>query len=560
MLSRCLKRFVFVLCLLPAVGLAQKPGEAAIASAHPLATEAGLEILSQGGNAFDAAVAVSAALAVVEPYSSGLGGGGFYLLHQADRGRDIMLDARETAPASAKQAHYLNSAGDLDRDISINSARAAGIPGIPKALEHLARDYGQLPLAKTLAPAIKQAREGFAVSERYRKLAGYRLDVMRRNPATAAIFLQDNGVPETGHVIKQPQLADTLSALAAQGSKAFYEGELAERIVDGVNAEGGDWTLRDLANYRVVEREPIVTTYHDIRVISASLPSSGGIVLGQALNILENFDLPRMDEVTRKHVIIEAMRRAYRDRAAYLGDSDYVDVPVERLLNKDYTAGLAVEIDEDKATDSDSMPPFGDHHGLGEDTTHFSVIDKEGNRVSATLSINLPFGNAMMAGDTGVLLNNELDDFALQPQEPNAYGLVGGEANAIEPGKRPLSSMTPTFLETDDKVAILGTPGGSRIISMVLLGTLSFADGDLPRDWVSLPRYHHQYMPDVVQHEPGALSRDLMEGLRKRGHVLEDVGRQYGNMQAILWHRPTNLIFAASDPRGEGSAKKQSVR
>ncbi len=553
-------RLLLLICLLPLGSLpatAQlKPAEAAIASAHPRATEAGLEMLARGGNAFDAAVAVSAVLAVVEPYSSGIGGGGFYLLHEADKNRYVMLDARETAPASARQAQYLNAEGELDRDISINSAHAAGIPGIPAALEKLAQSYGRLSLKETLAPAIRYAREGFEVTELYRRLAGFRLEVMRRRPQTAEIFLQDNDVPARGFVIKQPQLAATLEAIATDGSEVFYRGELAERLVAGVNEQGGHWSLRDLADYKVVERQPVISRYHDIRVISAPPPSSGGIVLGQALNILEHFDLQRLDPVTRKHVIIEAMRRAYRDRAAYLGDSDFVDVPIDRLLDEDYAAGLAMDIDRDKASRSESMPPFGDQHGIGEDTTHFSIIDSAGNRVSATLSINLPFGNGMMAGDTGVLLNNELDDFALQPQEPNAYGLVGGQANAIEPGKRPLSSMTPTFLETEEKVAILGTPGGSRIISMVLLGTLEFADGGLPEAWVWAPRYHHQYLPDVVQHEPDALSASMMQGLRAKGHELESVGRSYGNMQAILWHKPTNLIFAASDPRGEGSAEK----
>ena len=561
MVSRLIIRLVLLFWLLPATAMADdlKPSQAAIASAHPLATQAGMEVLKQGGNAFDAAVAVTSTLAVVEPYSSGLGGGGFYLLHEAAAERDVMLDARETAPASAKQSQYLDASGELDRDISINSAYAAGIPGIPAALDKLAADYGKLPLKQTLAAAISYAREGFAVTERYRKLARYRLEVMRRHPRTAATFLQNNEVPEAGYRIVQPQLAETLATIAVGGSQVFYHGQLAERIVRGVNEHGGEWSLEDLADYEVIERQPIITTYDDTTLVSASLPSSGGIVLGQALNILEHFDLAAMDEVTRKHVIVEAMRRAYRDRAAYLGDSDYVDVPVDRLLNKDYAAGLAVDIDVDKATDSDTMPPFNSQQGMGEDTTHFSIIDTQGNRVSATLSINLPFGNTMMAADTGVLLNNELDDFALQPMEPNAYGLIGDQANAIAAGKRPLSSMSPTFVETDDKIAILGTPGGSRIISMVLLGILEFIDGDLPQGWVSAPRYHHQYMPDVIQYEPGALSVSLMDQLRAMGHEFKDVGRHYGNMQAIFWYRPTNGVFAASDPRGEGSADTKAL-
>lgn len=532
------------------------PAEAAIASAHPLATRAGVEILEAGGNAFDAAVAVTAALAVVEPYSSGLGGGGFYLLHQARDGRQMMLDARETAPLLARQSDYLDAGGELDRELSINSIHAAGIPGIPAALDKLARDYGQLSLKQTLAPAIRYAREGYLVGETYRKLAEYRFEVLRRHPETAAIFLDEGKVPGAGFRLRQPALADTLEAIAERGRHPFYQGRIAKRLIKAVTAKGGKWLAKDLATYEVRERRPIVSHYHDIRVVSAPPPSSGGIVLGQALNILEQFDLDGMDPVTRTHVIVEAMRRAYRDRAAYLGDSDFVHVPVQRLLDPDYAAGLANTIDLDQATDSDTMPPFGAQANAGMDTTHFSIIDTEGNRVAATLSINLPFGNGMVAGDTGVLLNNELDDFALQPMEPNAYGLVGGEANAIRPGKRPLSSMTPTFLETDDKVAILGTPGGSRIISMVLLGTLGFADGTLPSRWVLQPRYHHQYLPDVIQHEPEAIPSSLMNGLRRLGHHFKDVGREYGDMQAILWHKPTNTVFAASDPRGEGATAK----
>lgn len=552
----CILCACLLLMLAGAAGAQQvrTPAEAAVATAHPLATRAAIEILEAGGNAFDAAVAASAALAVVEPYGSGIGGGGFYLLHRASDGYQVMLDARETAPARARQSHYLRD-GELDRDLSLNSAYAAGIPGTPAALEHLAQRFGKLSLAEALAPAIRYARDGFEVNDRYRMLAGFRHEQLRRHARTAALFLKDNDVPPLGHLIVQADLARTLEIIAEHGAKGFYLGELGTRLVEAVAEAGGVWDRNDLSGYRVIEREPIITHYHDMRVVSASPPSSGGIVVGQALQILEQFDLNRLDSVTRKHLIAEALRYAYRDRAAYLGDPDFVQIPVQRLLDADYMAGLADKIRLDRATPSASLGVDFHQGGMGGDTTHFSILDGEGNRVAATLSINYPFGTGIIAGDTGVLLNNELDDFALKPRTPNVYGLVGDEANKLEPGKRPLSSMTPTFLETGDKVAILGTPGGSRIISMVLLAALEFQRGGLPRDWVAAPRFHHQFLPDEIQHEPGALGVAEQAGLQQLGHALNDIGRQYGDMQAILWHRPTNLVFAASDPRGEGSAE-----
>ncbi|MCG8324598.1 MAG: gamma-glutamyltransferase [Thiotrichales bacterium] len=525
------------------------PGRAAIASAHPLATEAGVEILKQGGNAFDAAVAITAALAVVEPYGSGIGGGGFWLLHRVSDNREVMLDGRETAPAAAHEKMYLDDQGQHDRDRSLNGPLAAGIPGVPAALDHLAQQYGELPLATSLAPAIRYARQGFAVTPRYRKLAGFRKDVLRRWPDSTAIFLQQGDIPNTGHLIVQTDLADTLESIARYGRDGFYKGDVAQRMVQGARNNGGVWSLRDLAAYRVIERTPLYSNYRDIRIISAPPPSSGGIVLAQALGILEHFDLGYRDSVRRKHLVIEAMRRAYRDRAVYLGDPDFVQIPVQRLLHEDYLEGLALSIDPERASHSSSMGGLALDQ-TGTSTTHFSVIDKSGNRVAATLSINLPFGSGFVAPGTGVLLNDEMDDFSSQPNTPNAYGLVGDQANLIAPGKRPLSSMTPTFMETDEKVGIIGTPGGSRIISMVLLGVLNFADHRTPSSWVSLPRYHHQYLPDEVQFEKDALTEAEQVALRSRGHVLNEKNRKYGNMQALMWYKPRNFLVGASDPRG----------
>lgn len=533
---------------------AELPGKAAIATAHPLATQAGMEILNQGGNAFDAAVAISAALAVVEPYSSGLGGGGFWLLHRADDGKQIMIDGRETAPSKASRNMYLDKNGEVIPGLSLNGPMAAAIPGVPAGIVHLNDYYGRLKLEQNLEPAIRYAKEGFQVTELYRMLMQFRLEVLENSPEAAKIFLKDNDLPPVNHLIVQPDLAETLKLIAQKGRDGFYTGSLAEKLVQGVNQNGGIWSMMDLSAYRVMERQPIVTQYRDVRVISAPPPSSGGIAIAQMLGMLENFDLTFMDNITRKHIIAESMRRAYRDRAAYLGDQDFVEVPVNKLLNHDYLEGLALSIDLERATTSEEIGEMTITDYAGTDTTHFSVLDSEGNRVSATLSINLPFGSGFVPEGTGVVLNNEMDDFAIRANSPNAYGLVGDEANSIAPGKRPLSSMTPTFLETEDRVGILGTPGGSRIISMVLLGILDFEEGNLPASWVEVPRFHHQYLPDEIQFEQDGLTLQERNGLGNLGHQLTERNRRYGNMQAILWYKPKALVFAASDPRGEGEA------
>ena len=542
-------------CLLITVtSYAQQPSGSAIATAHPYATDAGVEILHAGGNAFDAAVAISATLAVVEPYSSGFGGGGFWLLHRQKDGRQTMLDGREVAPSAASKNMYLDKNGDVIKGASINGPKAAGIPGMLAGLEYLAKRYGRLSLKETLAPAIKYAEEGFPVTERYQKLASYRLEIMQSYPSTAAIFLENNQIPNLGYQVIQKDLAETLKQIAKHGSTYFYTGGLASRMIQNIRHKGGVWSSQDLSGYRVIEREPVISHYKNLRIISAPPPSSGGIVLAQALTMLEGFDLKAADDTEKKHIVIEVMRRAYRDRAAYLGDPDYTEIPQQRLLDKDYLEGLSVTIDPDQATPSSVLGDIPISQQTGTNTTHFSVIDKEGNRVAATLSINLPFGSGFVVPGTGVLLNNEMDDFSAKARIPNAYGLVGDQANAIEAGKRPLSSMSPTFIETDDKVGILGTPGGSRIISMVLLAILDFTDGNLPNSWVSVPRYHHQYLPDEVQFEKGGLGFLEQKALEKRGHVLKEKNRRYGNMQAILWDKKINLLFAASDPRGEGKA------
>ncbi len=534
---------------------AERPPVAAIASAHPLATQAGMDILAAGGNAFDAAVAVSAALAVVEPYNSGLGGGGFWLLHRAHDGHEVMVDGRETAPLAAGRDMYLDADGNVVPQLSVDGALAAAIPGEPAALAHIATHYGRLPLGRSLAPAIRLAQDGFEVDAHYRRLAQFRLTALRGDTEAARIFLGPEGdVPEPGTHIQQPQLAATLTALARFGREGFYSGTVAEQLVAGVRAAGGIWTLEDLARYRVIEREPVRSEYRGMRVTSAAPPSSGGVALASMLNMLSGFQLAGLETSDRTHVVIEAMRRAYRDRAEFLGDPDFFAVPVARLISREHAARLGQSIRLEQATPSASLAGRGLPAG-GQDTTHFSILDRDGNRVAATLSINYPFGACAVPPGTGVLLNDEMDDFSAKPGVPNVYGLVGADANAIAPGKRPLSSMSPTFVDSPDGVAILGTPGGSRIITMVLLGILDVAAGKRPESWVSLPRFHHQYLPDVVQYEPGAFDEKLLAELTARGHQLQALDSDYGNMQAVYWDRRAGQVFGASDPRGGGEAQ-----
>lgn len=543
---------LIVLFALPFTALAdqpQRPGKAGIASAHQLATEAGMEVLRQGGNAFDAAVAVSAALAVVEPSSSGLGGGGFWLLHRASDGFETMVDAREVAPRAATHDMFLDAAGNVAKGRSTATALAAGIPGEPAGFEHLSSTYGKLPFNTVLQPAIRLAREGFPLNERLRGGIAAKRDTFNAG-AAARVFLDEGAVPAVGYVIKQPELAKTLTALAERGADGFYKGAVARQLVAGVKKMGGIWSLQDLAEYRVKERKPVYGHYHGARIVSAPPPSSGGIALIDALNILSGYDLSALDNATRVHLVVEASRRVHRDRAQYFGDPDFVQMPVEQLLSPYYAAGQRASIRMDRATPSDALPGITSPPP-GQQTTHFSIIDAAGNRVAGTLSINFFFGSGLMVPGVGIMLNNEMDDFVAKPGVPNGFRLIGAEANAIAPGKRPLSSMTPTFVERADGVMVLGTPGGSYIMGMVLLATLDWLHGMPAQELVKQGRYHHQYMPDVLSFEPGALSAADQARLKSFGHNLRE-SRQPGNVQIVTWDYSTGEVKAVSDPRGVG--------
>ncbi|MGV1107847.1 gamma-glutamyltransferase [Xanthomonas translucens] len=544
----------------PSATVAAHPPGAAVASGHRLATDAGLQILREGGNAFDAAVAVSSTLAVVEPISSGLGGGGFFLLHDARTGKDVMLDAREVAPESATADKFLDAKGALDRDRSVNGPWSAGIPGLPAALVELATQHGKLPLQQSLAPAIRIARNGFLV---YRRMAqGYqsRREVMERYPGTREVYLRNGKPIAEGDLFKQPELANTLQLLGAKGFDGFYRGATANKLLAGVRQAGGHWTAEELAGYTVKQRTPIRFDYNGWTITTAPPPSSGGIALASMLQILEGYDLKAMDPVHRTHLVVEAMRRAYRDRTFFLGDPDFTAVPQRVLLSKDYAVGLRSTINPEKATPSDLLS--GQPTPLEDDeTTHFSIIDGEGNRVGATQTVNLLFGSGLIPKGTGVLLNDEMDDFALKPGTPNAFGVMGYAANAPKPGKRPLSSMTPTFMENADRTIVLGTPGGSRIITMVLLGILGYDDGLSAQQVAALPRYHHQWLPDVIEAETGTFDAATVQGLQALGHALKLPGDSaeggrgsshvWGNLQTVEWDKRNNVLSGGSDPRNE---------
>jgi gamma-glutamyltranspeptidase / glutathione hydrolase len=524
-----------------------RPGHAAIASANFIATNAGLEVLAKGGNAFDAAVAVASTLSVVEPESSGIGGGFMAVLHRAKDGHDIFIDAREAAPAAVDRKDYLNPDGSPNRDTALRGPLSAGIPGEPAGLVLLAKRYGRLSLQQSLAPAIRTARDGFKPDARLRgAIAGEQKD-LQRWPASVAKYLPDGKPPAEGAIWRDPDQARTWELIAAHGDDGFYHGETAQKLVAAVRAAGGNWTLADLANYRAKERTPIVLNYRGYRIVTAPPPSSGGVAIAEILNILSGFDLSKMDQVQRVHTIVEAMRRAFRDHNDYLGDPDFVKMPLDMLLSPYYADGLRQGILPDKATPS-SMLPRAEASEPGMHTTHFSIIDADGNMAAVTSTVNYTMGSTFVAEGTGVLLNDEMDDFALVPNKPNVYGLLGSTANAPEPGKRMLSSMSPSIVIGADRTAVIGSPGGSTIITQVLEGILHFIDGESAQQIAAHKRFHHQYMPDEVMVEDGMFDAATSEALTSMGYTLKQ-RESWGFMNVVTWDRKTNKLDAASDPR-----------
>jgi gamma-glutamyltranspeptidase / glutathione hydrolase len=495
-----------------------------VVTAHRLASEAGIAILQQGGNAIDAAVAVGYAEAVVNPCCGNIGGGGFMVAHLAD-GRDVFLNFRETAPAAATRDMYLDAGGNIVPGASLHGWRAVAVPGTVLGLDTALTQYGTLPRSAVMAPAIRLARDGFVLTRFDTDILQRATASFRHEPNVARIFLHADGSPlQPGDRLLQPDLAATLRAIAADGPDAFYRGHIPHAVETAARAGGGIITAADFAAYRITQSAPLSCTYRGFLFFSAPPPSSGGITLCEILKVLEGYDMHALGfhSAQAVHVMTEAMRHAYFDRNTSLGDPAFVTNPLARLLAADHIAAIRAQIG-DRATPSRTMIP-GAMSGERSETTHYSVLDKAGNAVAVTCTINGGFGAGVIAGDTGFLLNDEMDDFTIKPGAANHYGLVQGEANAIAPGKRPLSSMAPTLVLRDGRVfLVLGSPGGPRIITITLETALNIIDyGMAPQEAVDAPRLHHQWLPDEIAAEPFALSPDTQTLLQAMGYRIAE--------------------------------------
>jgi gamma-glutamyltranspeptidase/glutathione hydrolase len=521
-----------------------------VATQEAQATRIGLAILRQGGNAVDAAVAVGFALAVTLPRAGNLGGGGFMLVHQAESGETTAIDYREAAPKSATRDLFLGPGGDVDKAMERYSHRAAGVPGTVAGLVLAHARFGRLPLADLVAPAIALAEDGVVVGADMAAALERRKKRLGRWPATARIFLRAGGEPiHAGERLVQRDLARSLRLIAEQGADAFYKGAIAKRIVAEMVANDGLITAEDLAGYRAILRKPVAGTYRGYEIRSMPPPSSGGVHVIQILNILEGYDIAKLgpNSAASIHLFAEAAKRAYADRARHLGDPDFWQVPVAGLISKDYAASLRAGIRTDRATPSAEIAAGAPARYEGPNTTHFTIVDGQGNVVSNTYTLNFSYGSGIVVPGTGILLNNEMADFAAKPGVPNAFGLMGGDANAVEGGKRPLSSMTPTIVLKDGKFFLAtGSPGGSRIITTVLQILLNVIDHRMNiADATAAPRVHHQWLPDRLQIEQG-ISPDTQRLLDAMGHHLA-LTRPMGATQSIM--RIGGVLYGASDPR-----------
>lgn len=539
----------FFVALWPSFLLAQ---QGAVVSDNPLATKAGMEILKAGGNAVDAAVATAFVLAVVDQSASGLGGGGFMVIYQAKEKKAHALDFRETAPAAANREQYTKG-GKPAPSLSLTGALAVAVPGEPAGLAEAQKRFGTMPLAAVMAPAIRYATDGFLPQVRLRYALDRQLANLRKFPDLARVMLVNDEIPAEGQPIRQRELAESLKAIAEQGPKVFYEGWIGQAIAERIKKEGGALTLDDLKNYKPMWREPIIARYRKWTVVTMPPPSSGGVALVEALNVLEGYKIGAMghNSPAYLHLLTESLKHAFADRAQYLGDPDFVQVPTERLISRDYAAFVRGKVSPKK-----TYPPksygFAAYKAEKGGTTHLGVVDKNGNAVSSSLTVNTQFGSKILVAETGIVLNNEIDDFAIHPGTPNVFGLVGSDANSLQPKKRPLSSMAPTvILEGDKPALVVGASGGPRIISATLQTVLNVLDFRMPlKKAMEAPRIHHQWLPDEIAVEPKipAKTRGALERL---GHKVQEKN-SLGLAEAITvrgWR-----MTAQPDPRREEPA------
>ena len=520
-----------------------------VASEQGLATQVGLDILKQGGNAIDAAVAVGFALAVVLPNAGNIGGGGFMVLHDDKTGKDVAIDFREIAPAKASRDMYLDNQGNVIDGKSLFTHDASGVPGTVAGMEYALKKWGTMPLSKVLEPAIKLADKGFIVSDVLAQTLKEEKSTLGKWSSSKAIFFKNGEPLKSGDLLVQKDLAKSLRLIAKQGAKAFYQGEIATKIAKEMQSHGGTMTLEDLKAYKVVERQPIIGDYRGYKVVTMPPPSSGGVHLIEILNMLEHYPIKEdgVNSAKNIHHMAESMKLAYADRSEYLGDPDFVKIPVTGLTSKAYANERVKTIDDNKARLSSDIKPGKPQPYESDQTTHFSVMDKAGNAVAVTYTLNLNFGSGIVVEGTGILLNNEMDDFSVKPGVPNAFGLVGGTANAIEAKKRPLSSMTPTIVMKNNKPwLVTGSPGGARIITTVLQSVVNTIDHEMnPAEAIITPRVHHQWLPDELRVEEG-ISPDTIKLLQDKGHKVVTKAPM-GRIQII--QADDSGFYGYSDPR-----------
>ena len=520
-----------------------------VASEQGLATQVGLDILKQGGNAIDAAVAVGFALAVVLPNAGNIGGGGFMVLHDDKTGKDVAIDFREIAPAKASRDMYLDNQGNVIDGKSLFTHDASGVPGTVAGMEYALKKWGTMPLSKVLEPAIKLADKGFIVSDVLAQTLKEEKSTLGKWSSSKVIFFKNGEPLKSGDLLVQKDLAKSLRLIAKQGAKAFYQGEIATKIAKEMQSHGGTMTLEDLKAYKVVERQPIIGDYRGYKVVTMPPPSSGGVHLIEILNMLEHYPIKEdgVNSAKNIHHMAESMKLAYADRSEYLGDPDFVKIPVTGLTSKAYANELVKTIDDNKARLSSNIKPGKPQPYESDQTTHFSVMDKAGNAAAVTYTLNLNFGSGIVVEGTGILLNNEMDDFSVKPGVPNAFGLVGGTANAIEAKKRPLSSMTPTIVMKNNKPwLVTGSPGGARIITTVLQSVVNTIDHEMnPAEAIITPRVHHQWLPDELRVEEG-ISPDTIKLLQDKGHKVVTKAPM-GRIQII--QADDSGFYGYSDPR-----------